>query len=73
MSNGRIARYAVYVSTDAKQWGEPLATGQWPDNSQLQTVRFASPATARYVKLVALSEVHGQTFAAAAELDIMQQ
>ncbi len=73
MSNGRIAQYAIHTSSDARQWGEPVATGQWPDDGQLKTVRFPAAVTARYVKLVGLSEVRGQTFASAAELDVIQQ
>ncbi len=71
MSNGRIARYEIYASMDGKEWGQPLATGQWPDDQQQKVVRFAHSVTARYLKLVALSEVHGQPFASVAEVDVM--
>jgi hypothetical protein len=71
MTNGRIARYEVYLSTDGKEWGRPAATGTWPNDAKLKTVRFENPQTARYVKLVAHSEVRGQPFASAAEVDIL--
>lgn len=71
MSNGRIARFAVYVSQDGSEWGEPVASGSWPDTADAQTLRFPATVTGRYVKLVAASEVRGQTFASVAELDVL--
>ncbi len=72
MSNGRIAEYAIFVSNDAQQWGEPLATGQWPDTAEQKIVRFSQAATGRFVRLVARAEVRGQPFASAAEIDILR-
>jgi hypothetical protein len=37
----------------------------------LQTVTFQQPVKARYLKLVAKSEVSGQPFASIAELDVL--
>ncbi len=71
MSNGRIARWAVYAGTDPSRWGEPVAEGNWPDTAVGQTIRFARPVTARYLKLVCLTEVRGQPFASLAELDVL--
>ena len=68
MANGRIARYEVRVSRDGKDWSEPLASGKWPNSASEKTVRFAEPVRARYVRLVALSEVNGNPFASAAEV-----
>ena len=45
--------------------------GQFPNSSQLQTVKFAEPVTGRYARLVALNEWSGQYFASMAELDFM--
>jgi hypothetical protein len=71
MTNGRIARYEVYLSADGKEWGQEVAAGTWPNRASLETVRFEKPQDARFVKLVALSEVRGQPFAAVAELGIL--
>ena len=71
MTNGRIARYEVYLSTDGKEWGQPVAMGTWPNDATLKTVRFATPQDARFVKLVALSEVQGQPFASVAEVEVI--
>jgi hypothetical protein len=73
MTNGRIARYEVYLSTEGKEWGKPVATGAWPNDAAIKTVRFATPQDARFVKLVALSEVRGQPYASAAEVDILAE
>lgn len=71
MTNGRIARYEVYVSGDGENWGKPAAEGTWPNDAAVKTVRFAEPQNARFVKLVALSEVREQPFASAAEVGIV--
>ncbi len=69
--NGRIAKYEVYVSRDGKSWAAPAAAGEFSNNAQLQTVRFAKAITGRYVKLVALSEVSGNAWTSLAELDVL--
>jgi len=37
-----------------------------------QAIKLAKPATGRYLKFVALSEVTGQKFASIAELDVVE-
>jgi hypothetical protein len=71
MTNGRIARYQVYVSGDGENWGKPVAEGTWPNDAALKTVRFDEPCKARFVKLLALSEVSGQSFTSVAEVSII--
>ena len=70
-ANGRISRYCIYVSKDGREWGTPVASGTWVNDQTLKTVQFALPQQARYVKLDALSEVRGQTFASTAEINIL--
>jgi hypothetical protein len=72
MANGRIAEAEVHCSNEPKKWGAPIATVKWPNTTDLQTVRFAKPVAARYLKLVPKSEVKGQPFAVVAELDIIR-
>ncbi|MCX6897117.1 MAG: discoidin domain-containing protein [Verrucomicrobia bacterium] len=72
MANGRIAEAEVYCSNEPKKWSSPVAIAKWGDTSDRQTIRFAKPVTARYLKLVPKSEVRGQPFAAVAELDIIR-
>jgi len=70
MANGRIARFAIYTSTDGKTWGEPVARGTWPNDTRPKEVTFAQPRRARYVKLVAESEVRGRPWTSVAEVDL---
>ena len=69
--NGRIKEYEVFLSADGQNWGQPVAKGQFHNNSDEQRVTWPQPASARYVKLVAVSEVHGRDIASAAELDLL--
>jgi hypothetical protein len=72
MENGRIGDYEVYVSKDGTSWGEAVASGTWPNGAEKRTVRFPRPVVARFVKLVAKSEVKGNAFAAAAEVEVLE-
>jgi hypothetical protein len=71
MSNGRISRYSVSLSADGRQWGEAVASGEFPRSAEPQTVRWDPPRTARYLKLEIKSEVDDKPFASVAELDVI--
>ncbi|MGA2864720.1 MAG: discoidin domain-containing protein [Verrucomicrobiota bacterium] len=71
MANGRIAQCEVFCSNAPKAWSAPAAKAQWPNSDQLQALKFAPPVKARYLKVVAKSEVNGNPFASIAELDIL--
>jgi hexosaminidase len=70
-ANGRIGDYEVYVSESTSSidgpWGEAVSTGRFENTAAVQLASF-EPQKARYVKLVALSEVNGNPWATAAEL-----
>lgn len=70
-SNGQIADYEVYGSTEATgiddEWGEPLAAGTFPREAGDHTASFA-PTEVRYLKLVALTEANGLPWASAGEI-----
>lgn len=69
--NGTIGRYAVSVSADGSSWGVPVAQGTWADDKTAKTAAFAA-ATARYVRLTALSEAGGRgPWTSAAEIDVL--
>ena len=66
-SNGRVKEYEIYVSTNAKEWSKPLATGMWPNDATTKYVPV-QPTAGRYIKLRGLSEVNGQPYMSAAEI-----
>jgi beta-galactosidase len=69
--NGRIADYELYLSADGKNWGRPASTGRFPSSAALQTVMFDRAVVARFVRLVAKSEVAGNAWTSVAELDVI--
>jgi endo-alpha-N-acetylgalactosaminidase len=68
-ANGRIGNYQVYLSSDGTNWGTAVASGTFPNTTTEQDVHFAA-ASARYVRLVALTEVNGQPWTSIAELNV---
>jgi glucose/arabinose dehydrogenase len=68
-SEGRIARYEVYVSADGVTWGSPVALGSFANVAAEQTVTFPAK-TGRYVRLRAMSEVAGRAWTSVAELNV---
>ncbi|MET9606895.1 endo-alpha-N-acetylgalactosaminidase family protein [Streptomyces sp. NPDC006512] len=68
-SNGRIADYQVFTSTDGVNWGTPAASGTFADGAAQQDVTFA-PRTARHVRLKATREVGGNPWTSLAELNV---
>ena len=52
---GPPARFIAWVSTDGQTWGEPVAKGEFANiavNRSAQAVRFESPVSGRYLRLV---------------------
>ncbi|MFZ5831354.1 MAG: discoidin domain-containing protein [Planctomycetota bacterium] len=70
MTNGRIGEFEVYVSSDGKAWTK-AADGKWNEDASPKVVEFDHPASARFVKLVAVSEVKGRAWTSVAEIDVM--
>jgi len=71
--NGQVKDYACYVSLDGKGWGEPVAKGSLAKDPTRQTIRFARPVEARYVRLVALASVSGGRWTSIAELELVPE
>ena len=65
MANGRIAECELYAD------GTRVASVNWPNTSELQTLRFNQPITTRTLRLVIKSECNGNPFASVAELDVL--
>lgn len=69
--NGRVRDYELYVSDSAESWGEAVAKGRLQNREEPQTIQLSKPATGRFLKFVALSEVQGRAWATVAELEIV--
>ncbi len=70
--NGWIKDYAVYVSADGKNWGQPVARGTFKRNDDLQTVKFPAPVETQHIKFVALDSFDSTNpYASMAELDVI--
>jgi len=68
--NGTVADYSIYVSEDGITWGEAVATGTFAGDTTKKEVTFAGKS-GRYVRFVAMSEVNGNPWTSAAEINIL--
>lgn len=68
--NGRIKDYEFYVSMDKTNW-QLASKSSWTNSGEKKEVFFSGVFQARYIKLVALSEVNGAVFASCAELSVL--
>ena len=69
--NGWIKGYEVFVSLDGKEWGQPIAQGDFARDASLKTVKFPAPATAQFIKLRALTGHTDGPWASLAELNLL--
>lgn len=68
--NGMVKEYEVYLSTDGKTWGAPVAVGEFKNTTAMQVAPLAAPTAGRYLKFVAKSEINGKAWTSAAEIGI---
>jgi galactose oxidase len=69
--NGTIGRYSVYLSSNGRSWGKPVASGAWADDATEKYAIF-KPRYARYVKLTALTEAGNRgPWTSAAEINVL--
>jgi hypothetical protein len=70
--NGWIKDYAVYVSADGRNWGQPIGRGAFKRDADLKTVRFERPVETRHLKFVAMSGFDSSApYASMAEFDVI--
>lgn len=67
-ANGRAKGYELYVSTDGVNWGDPVAKGEFSNDSGPQAIHFDKAVDGTFVKLVETSTQAGNAFGGAAEL-----
>ena len=72
---GIIFNYEFYVSTDGKEWGEPVSAGEFSNikNSPIWQTKEFKTAKGRYVKLKAVSPAHENGNVGIAEFDIITE
>ncbi len=70
--NGWIKDYAVYLSGDGKDWGQPVAKGSFEQDARLKTIKFEKPLTARFLRFVSLSGFGKDGYSSLAELSIIE-
>jgi hypothetical protein len=73
IQNGWIKDYAVYVSSDGKEWGEPVARGEFPRDRDKKQVEFGKEVEAKFLKLEALSNFSTENnYASVAEIELVK-
>lgn len=73
-TRGTVDRYEFYASADGKAWGEPVAKGEFANvksNPIQQTVALKRPATAHFIRFVALHSADGNNVTVA-ELGLLR-
>ena len=68
--HGVIKEYEFYISTDGKDFGQAVKQGAFGEGKEKKTVTFDAK-TARFIKLKAISEINGEPWASAAEIDVI--
>jgi alpha-L-fucosidase len=72
---GTIYTYEFYVSEDGKNWGTPVAKGNFSNianNPVAQTVKFKAPVKGKFIRLVAVAPAKdNENWASVAELSVI--
>ncbi|MFW5774639.1 MAG: discoidin domain-containing protein, partial [Tangfeifania sp.] len=70
---GIIFNYEFYVSSDGKNWGEPVSNGEFSNikNSPVWQEKQFEPVTGRFIKLRALSPAEENGQVGIAEFDVL--
>jgi len=71
--NGSIKDYEFHVGKDPGNFGSPVAKGTFDERDSDKKVTLEKKVWGRYVKLRALSEIHGNPWASIAELRILSE
>jgi endo-alpha-N-acetylgalactosaminidase len=70
--NGDIKDYEIYLSTDGKDFGQPVKKGQFERGKDKKVATFPVKQCA-FIKLKALSEINDQNWTSAAEIGLVQE
>ena len=70
--NGWIRSCEVFASDDGKAWIRSVAKGSFSRDDGLKTVKFASPVTTRFLRLVAIDSFdRSKPYASLAEIEFL--
>jgi hypothetical protein len=69
--HGTIRDYEFYVSADGKDFGQPVKKGSFKPSKEKKIETF-KPIKCRFIKLRAISEIHGLPWTSAAEIGVIQ-
>lgn len=69
--NGNIAEYQFFASNDSLNWGEPIKSGTFSNETTAQKITFSDTINCKFIRLRALSEINGKVITNVAELDLM--
>jgi len=71
-SSGVITKYAFYTSDDARSW-KLVSEGEFSNiqNNPVWQIKSFAPTTARYIRLRALANTHGNSRTGYAEVDVI--
>ena len=58
------------MSDDGKAW-ETVARQSWDTRAVEREITFAAPREARFIRVVALREIHNRPFASIAEVELI--
>lgn len=71
--NGEVKDYTIHISTDGKNWGEPIHKSAFEKGDKEKKVYFKTPSKGRFFRFTALSEQYGQDYASGAEISILAE
>jgi len=69
--NGWIKDYCVYVSDDARNWGEPVTKGAFARDGKTKTLALGKTVHGKFIRVVALSGFDAQPYASLAEFSVV--
>jgi hypothetical protein len=70
--HGCVKAYEFYVSDDGKDFGEAVKKGAFENSKEKKTATFDA-RQCRFIKLKAISEVNGEDWTSAAEIDVIPE
>ncbi len=71
--NGGIKKCEISISDDPEEFGDPAITATLKKTKNAQQLKLAAPASGRYVRIRALSEVSSGPWASAAEIGFSEK